>query len=73
MRLARFARNTVTPHFTDFFTDFEKKTDCFAQSRSNFDSMNLEESREGGPLKVRGDSEKKKNLPILDLQRLASL
>ena len=25
------ARNTLTPHFTDFFTDFEKKTDdCFA-------------------------------------------
>ena len=20
----------LTPHFTDFFTDFEKKTDCFA-------------------------------------------
>ena len=25
------ARNTLTPRFTDFFTDFEKKTDdCFA-------------------------------------------
>ena len=24
------ARKTLTPHFTDFFTDFEKKTDCFA-------------------------------------------
>ena len=23
-------RKTLTPHFTDFFTDFEKKTDCFA-------------------------------------------
>ena len=23
-------RNTHTPRFTDFFTDFEKKTDCFA-------------------------------------------
>ena len=21
---------TLTPRFTDFFTDFEKKTDCFA-------------------------------------------
>ena len=24
------ARKTFTPRFTDFFTDFEKKTDCFA-------------------------------------------
>ena len=24
------ARKTLTPPFTDFFTDFEKKTDCFA-------------------------------------------
>ena len=23
-------RKTITPRFTDFFTDFEKKTDCFA-------------------------------------------
>ena len=23
------ARKTLTPRFTDFFTDFEKKTDCF--------------------------------------------
>ena len=23
-------RKTLTPRFTDFFTDFEKKTDCFA-------------------------------------------
>ena len=30
VRLARFVRTTLTPHFTDFFTDFEKKTDCFA-------------------------------------------
>ena len=30
VRLARFARKTLTPRFTDFFTDFEKKTDCFA-------------------------------------------
>ena len=29
-RLARFALKTLTPCFTDFFTDFEKKTDCFA-------------------------------------------
>ena len=29
--LARFALKTLTPRFTDFFTDFEKKkTDCFA-------------------------------------------
>ena len=27
---ARRARKTLTPLFTDFFTDFEKKTDCFA-------------------------------------------
>ena len=24
------ARKTLTPRFTDFFTDFEKKNDCFA-------------------------------------------
>ena len=24
------ARKTLTPRFTDFFTDFERKTDCFA-------------------------------------------
>ena len=24
------ARKTLTPRFTDFFTDFEGKTDCFA-------------------------------------------
>ena len=24
------ARKTLRPRFTDFFTDFEKKTDCFA-------------------------------------------
>ena len=30
VRLARFARVTLTPHFTDFFTDFEEKTDRFA-------------------------------------------
>ena len=24
------ARKTLTARFTDFFTDFEKKTDCFA-------------------------------------------
>jgi len=23
-------RKTLTPRFTDFFTDFEKKTNCFA-------------------------------------------
>ena len=27
------ARKTLTPRFTDFFTDFEKKTDCFAVYR----------------------------------------
>ena len=26
----RRARKTLTPRFTDFFTDFEEKTDCFA-------------------------------------------
>ena len=30
VRLARFALKTLTSRFTDFFTDFEKKTDCFA-------------------------------------------
>ena len=24
------ARKTLTPRFTEFFADFEKKTDCFA-------------------------------------------
>ena len=33
MRLARFARVRLTPRFTHFFTDFEKKTDCFAVYR----------------------------------------
>ena len=28
--LARLARVRLTPRFTDFFTDFEKKSDCFA-------------------------------------------
>ena len=27
---ARRARKTLSPRFNDFFTDFEKKTDCFA-------------------------------------------
>ena len=27
---AENARKTLTPRFTNFFTDFEKKTDCFA-------------------------------------------
>ena len=30
VRLASFARKNLTPRFTDFFTDFEKKTDRFA-------------------------------------------
>ena len=30
VRLVRFALKTLTPRFTDFFTNFEKKTDCFA-------------------------------------------
>ena len=29
VRLARFARKTLTPLFNDFFTDFEKKTRLF--------------------------------------------
>ena len=29
MRLARFARKTLTPRFTDFFTDFEEKNRLF--------------------------------------------
>ena len=31
------ARKTLTPRFTDFFTDFEKKTDCFAVYGSLYD------------------------------------
>ena len=38
VRLARFARKTLTPRFTDFFTDFEKKktkkNDCIAVCHS---------------------------------------
>jgi len=30
LRACEAARKTLTPRFTDFFTDFEKKTDCFA-------------------------------------------
>ena len=30
---ALLARKTLTPRFTDFFTDFEKKPDCFAVYR----------------------------------------
>ena len=30
VRLARLACVRLTPRFTDFFTDFEKKSDCFA-------------------------------------------
>ena len=30
MRGSLDSRVRLTPHFTDFFTDFEKKTDCFA-------------------------------------------
>ena len=29
-KYARTVKQKVTAHFTDFFTDFEKKTDCFA-------------------------------------------
>ena len=29
------ARKTLTPRFTDFFTDFAKKTDCFAVSKNS--------------------------------------
>ena len=32
VRLARFALKTLTPRLTDFFTDFEKKTDTFAST-----------------------------------------
>ena len=34
VRLARFARKTLTPLFTDFFTDFEKKNPTVLQSIS---------------------------------------
>ena len=30
VRLARLALKTLTLRLTDYFTDFEKKTDCFA-------------------------------------------
>ena len=30
VRLALRARKTLTPRFTDFFTDFEEKSNCFA-------------------------------------------
>ena len=33
------ARKTLTARFTDFFTDFEKKTDCFAVYSSKYESF----------------------------------
>ena len=30
LKIRTRARKTLTPRFTDFFTDFEKKPDCFA-------------------------------------------
>ena len=36
-RLTRFARKTLTPRCTDFFTDFEKKPNCFAVYRYVYD------------------------------------
>ena len=62
VRLARFARNTVTPRFAYFFTDFKEKKPTVLQSRSNFDSMNLEESRDGVRLKFGGIVKKKKRV-----------
>ena len=35
VRLARFALKTLTPPFTDFFTDFEKKTIVLQSTRKN--------------------------------------
>ena len=34
-RRACEARATLTPRFSDFFTDFKKKTDCFAVYYAN--------------------------------------
>ena len=33
------ARKTLTPRFTDFFTDFEKKPDCFAVYKPSLGSV----------------------------------
>ena len=35
VRLGRFTLKTLTPRFTDFFTDFEKKAGCFAVTGKN--------------------------------------
>ena len=42
------ARKTLTPRFTDFFTDFEEKTDCFAVYVI-FTCEDIMFSREGSP------------------------
>ena len=35
VRLARFARKTLTPRFTDFFSDLEKKKPTVLQSKED--------------------------------------
>ena len=51
-RLARFALKTLTPCFTDFFTDFEKKTDCFAVYRGRNFRVGVSKTR--GRVRDRG-------------------
>ena len=42
------ARETLTSRFTDFFTDFEKKTDCFAVYRGRNFRMGVNKTRGRG-------------------------
>ena len=67
MRLARFARKTLTPPFTDFFTDFEKKNRLFC-SLARLDcktvrifaySSTLEKSNKRSGTRLKTDFEKK--------------
>ena len=52
-RLARFALKTLTPRFTDFFTDFEKKTDCFAVYRGRNFRVGVSKTRVRVRVRVR--------------------
>ena len=50
-RLERFERETLTSRFSDFFTDFEEKTDCFAVYRGRNFWMGVSKTR--GRVRVR--------------------
>ena len=62
-RLARFALKTLTPCFTDFFTDFEKKTDCFAVYRGRNFRVGVSKTRGRVRVRVRVRVFKKRKTP----------